>query len=77
MEYERAKEIAFTYGDSWSHCEEWTDAYIFSVKEDALSLGGGQYPPIVIIKRSGDAVGMTQYLCMESEADELIREFDI
>lgn len=70
--FESALRLAKKLCPAINYCMEYTDAYVFSEKED-MSFGGNS--PVVILKSGGKAVNMTSYI--DTSDGELIREFSI
>lgn len=56
------------------YCVEYTDAYVFSIKDD-ISIGGGT-SPVVVMKKTGAVMGMTAYLS-ESSNGRILKEHDL
>lgn len=82
ISFEEAKKIANEYVPSVDICREYETAWEFDCKDAPLS-DGGMGGPVIIMKDTGKAVGLTWFL-MKSDpkrfidpVDDVIREFDI
>lgn len=67
VSYEKAVDKAKKLRDDIDFCTEREDAYIFS-KKDEISIGG--IGPVVILKASGKAINMPDYIEI-SDAKEI------
>lgn len=60
LTYAEALKIAFKLKPNIDNCRENTDAYVFGSHADDCSIGCDG--PVVIIKETGRAINMTDYL---------------
>ena len=70
--YEQALKKAQKLNKSVNYCMEYTDAFVFSDKNDDDIGGNG---PVVIMKSNGDAVNMAYYV-NTSEGD-YVKAYDL
>lgn len=56
------------------YCVEYTDAYVFSIKGE-ISFGGNT-APVVVMKKTGEIMGMTAYVDFYPDA-EILKEIEI
>ena len=77
-ELEFALSLAKTQRTDINYCTEYTDAYVFSNKDDPLTIGG--WPcPIVVIKDTHQVMHFQQYVdtCVMPNSSDIIREFEV
>jgi len=70
--FEAAKEKAKKLNSDVNFCEEWTNAWIFSDRNN-MSFGGSG--PVVVLKYSGRAINMTDFI--DNAEGDRVREFNL
>lgn len=73
FKYEEALKIAREFTSEFTQCTEMEDAFIFD-NPDILGIGG--YLPVVVLKKDGSFIPMTQYVLTHKSQKEL-RKFKI
>ena len=77
-ELELSLSLARTQRSDINHCTEYTDAYVFTNKDDPLTIGG--WPcPIVVIKDTHQVMHFQQYVDTRvmPNGSDIIREFEV
>ena len=68
MTFEEAKKKALQLRPDIDNCTEYDDAFVFGRLDDD-NIGGSE--PVVIIKETGMAIGMTEYITSKNDLIEI------
>ena len=73
VNYEQAIAIAKELKRNIDHCEERTDAYVFTSEADKWSIGGDG--ACVVLKENGRAINMIEYI--DNHKGTKVRDFEV
>ena len=62
ISYEEALAKAKAYKPNIDMCTEYENGYVFACKADAMSIGGYDEEPVVILKETGKIIDITSFI---------------